>query len=157
MLYHNPYGERPLQGATSLLVPKQKGMEFRVHYRHIGVQVASSYRSNARVVLYVIEDGGFLVGNGKPKNPYDTLSARLHGRHSPGVEWEVTEGLDECRIVSIAASLVSDELLGESRKRAVYDMLWAALRKDRGTRQWLKENFPDWAKGVLHSLEEKVA
>lgn len=151
MFRFNPDGDRILDDSPSFLIHKKDAC-FRVKHRYFGLQVSAPYRAEARIVPYLIEEGDLLVGNGKKTRPYNQIETRMHGLYGLSHTWKATGTLDECRLISLASALVAGELIGASQERAVFDLIWSAIRDSEKTRSWAMLYFPAWAGSVISSL-----
>lgn len=133
---------RPKVDQDSLLLPGDRN---RLQAQYVGVVLYANHWTECSVSLLVVEDVGMVMGDGTPKSPYTPVDARLWGQQSPSARWEVMDNLDSCRVVSIAMSLVRDEISGEARNRAIYDMIVAAMLKSAPIHKWVNSRWPGLA------------
>jgi hypothetical protein len=141
------------EDTTSLITPDDDRCQVITQY--IGVIVHASHWATASVGLQVVEDVRRGLGKGSVNSPLSSIEARHWGETSSYARWEVMESIEACRIVSISMGLVRGEVVGEARERAIYDLIYAAVRDSEPVKKWVTERWPEWAILIMQDPEDE--
>jgi hypothetical protein len=143
--YHEIESHRTTRPRPSQLFP-----DANVFSRGITLYIHAEHWAMARVSFGYAEELQVPRGEGTRGSPLTTVRVRvIANERSPGTSWDVRDDIESCRIIEIAMALLRNEVHGNTRERYIYNLVWASLRDNPNTHEWLRKHFPNWADMVL--------